>query len=115
MITEIDTDKVSQDPIHTITDTEVTAGTIQGEDILDYTADPHAAVHCTMDTLIHIAPDATHHTGDHCNTEVFLETIARPDPTMHPNAKHLKNQHTPTARHNRGAKPINKSPLMIHH
>ena len=114
-ITETDTDIVSQDSIHTITATEVAADTIQGGDILDHTADPHTAAHHTIDTLIHTASDATHHTGDLCITGVFPETIASPDLTPFPNTKHLQDQTTPTARQNRAVKPINKSPSMTHH
>ena len=114
-ITGTGTDIVSQDLIHATIATEVAADIIQEGDILDHTANPHATAHHAIDTLIHTASDATHHTGDLHNTEAFPETIARPDLTILPNTKHLQDQPTPTAGQNRAVKPINKLPSMTLH
>ena len=99
MITGTGTDIVSQDPIHATIATEVAADIIPEGDILDHTADPHATAHCAIDTLIHTASDVTHHTGDLHNTEVFPETIARPNLTSPPTQNICKtNPHSPPDR-----------------
>ena len=119
MIIETDIGTVSQDPIPTTIDTEVTAGMIQEEAIPSHTTDPHAVAHLDTKTNTHAATDVTQHTGDPHLTEDSPGITANQGLTQLINAIAKHQPDHPTAPNEQNGKQIteitNKSPLMTHH
>ena len=81
------------DPIHAVTDTEVTVAMTPKEVILGPITDPHATAHHITEAQAHTATKETPHTADPCQTEVFSSDCSRPRPcTSH------KHHHKTSAR-----------------
>ena len=107
------------DPVHTVTDTEVTVAMTHKEVVLGPITNPDATAHHVTEAQAHTATDETPHTADPHHTVVSPGIAVDPDHVHHTNTTTKHQQDCLTAPTEQPGKPktrnISRSPVMIHH